>query len=69
MALEGGRKICDLLLAGLDDALCTDMNVHTTFPSGEEENLHSPPRKPVGDKQAYKLCSSIASLSVLRRSQ
>jgi|LakMenE01Jun11ns_1017448.scaffolds.fasta_scaffold9196518_2 hypothetical protein len=69
MALEGGRKICDLLLAGLDDALCNDMNVHTTFPSGEKENLHSPPRKSVGDKQAYKLCSSIASLSALGRSQ
>ena len=69
MALEGGRKICDLLLAGLDDALCTDMNVHTTFHSGEEENLHSPTRKSVGDKQASKLCSSIASLLVLGRSQ
>ena len=69
MAIEGGRKIYDLLLAGLDDVLCTGMNVNRTFLSGEAENLHSPSRKSVGDKQASKLCSSTASLSVLGRSQ
>ncbi len=69
MVIEGGRKICDLLLEGLDDVLCTGMNVHMTFLSREGENLHSPSRKSVGDKQASKLCSSIASLSVLGRNQ
>jgi hypothetical protein len=69
MAIEGGRKINDLLLEGLDDVLCTGMNVHTTFLSREGENLHSPSLKSVGDKQASKLCSSTASLSVLGRSQ